>query len=69
MTTSQLLDLLKGANAEPEYAGPESRLDSYINLSATVLEDAHPEASRPSLFASCGCAPPGPTSPPSPCGC
>lgn len=60
MTTSQLLEHLESAGAEAEYAGPESRLDGYANLSAAVLEDTHPEASKPSLFASCGCTPQSP---------
>jgi hypothetical protein len=58
MTTSQLLEHLE--DAEAEYAGPESRLDDYVSLSAVVLEDGHPEASKPSLFASCGCTPQSP---------
>jgi len=69
MTTSQLLDALEVAGTNMDYAGPESRFDGYVSLSAAVLEGAHPEASRPSLFASCGCGPPSPVSPPSPCGC
>jgi hypothetical protein len=58
MTTSQLLEHLD--NAEAEYAGPESRLDDYMTLSAAVLEDGQLEASKPSLFASCGCTPQSP---------
>lgn len=60
MTTSQLLEFMESASPETEYAGPESRLDDYVNLSSTVLEDGHPEASKPSLFASCGCTPQSP---------
>lgn len=60
MTTPQLRELLERASTEMEYAGPESRLDGYVNVSAAVLEDAHSEASKPSLFASCGCTPQSP---------
>jgi hypothetical protein len=64
MTALDLLEVLKGVGDETEYAGPEERLDDYVSLSAMVLDDGHPEVSRPSVAGSCGCTP---TSPGPPC--
>ncbi len=60
MTATQLLESLEVSGTETDYAGPESRLDGYVNLSATVLEDADPKASKPSIAGSCNCTPQSP---------
>jgi hypothetical protein len=60
MTATQLLKSLEATGTETDYAGPESLLHDYVNVSATVLEDAHPEASKPSIAGSCGCTPQSP---------
>jgi hypothetical protein len=60
MTATQLLESLEATSTATDYAGPESLLHGYVNLSATVLEDAHPEASKPSVAGSCNCTPQSP---------
>ena len=60
ITTNELFEYLQATSVETDYAGPESRLENYLNVSAAILDDSNPEAVRPSLFASCGCEPSSP---------
>jgi hypothetical protein len=73
MTDSALLAVLEDTEVGgATYAGHESRMDDWMNLSSIVLSDAMPTSNHPTVSTcTCGCqtASCQPNSPPTPCGC